>query len=282
MKNLILKMVASNVISSNVGNRLLNIKDGTDLLWNGLSKGLIDEKRLIRFYEQNNFPIIYQEGYAHSNDNTFSNFFTPDIIAKYLVFPISFKKENRDIIIGFLNSEHIEAVKQMIKKIFPDFNTTFFHIPFSLFKQMIYRYFMFDIEKYIEAIKTLRNTNRVSIDEDESISTIFNKLNNLAEQVFLCKIKGEVIEYKDDSMLNRFPLNSLPLISESLTREYTEIELLNSMDSLGHTEKIMFLTNMQMKKDDKVAILTLTGGKFFFLIVNPSVGKSEIIQVLDA
>jgi hypothetical protein len=141
---------------------------------------------------------------------------------------------------------------------------------------------MFDIEKYIETIKTLKNTNRVSIDEDESVSSVFNKLNNMAEQVFLCKIKGEVIEYKDDTMLNRFPLNSLPLISESLTREYTEIDLLSSMSSLGHTEKIMFLTNMQMKKDDKVAILTLKGGKFFFLIVNPSVGKSEILKALYA
>jgi len=150
MKNLILKMVARDVLSSSDANDLINKKSKADPVWSGLETGVIDEDKLAKFYEKEGYPVIYEEGVHSEGYDYFARFFTPDIIAKYLVFPISFKKESKDIIIGFINSVHLDSIRFTIQKVFPDFNTTFFHFPYSIFKKGIYRNFMIDIDKFIK------------------------------------------------------------------------------------------------------------------------------------
>jgi len=95
MRNLILKMVHEGVVSSDNANKILSMKKGTDSLYRALSRGMIDEKKLARFYEKEGFPVIYDEGRGPMADEFFTRFFTPDVIVRHLVVPISFKKEKQ-------------------------------------------------------------------------------------------------------------------------------------------------------------------------------------------
>ncbi|MBR4490557.1 hypothetical protein IKP13_07995, partial [bacterium] len=104
MRNLILKMVQGNVISSENANKILKMKTNVDPIWFALSKGMIEEKRLARFYEKEGFGVMYEEKKGFMSDDFFARFFTPDVITRLLALPVTFRKESKEIVIGFINS----------------------------------------------------------------------------------------------------------------------------------------------------------------------------------
>ncbi len=281
MKNLILKMVAKSVISSEEGNRLMNARKNIDPLWRGLNQGYIDEKKLATFYEHEGYPVIYEEGKNVQYNDYFSRFFTPDIIAKYLVFPISFKKENKDIIIGFISSAHLDSVRTMIQMVFPDFNTTCFHVPYSIFRKIVYRDFMFDIDRYLTHVSSKENQNSTQSLRGKK-GEMLARLREKADQAFIFTIENETVVLKDNNAVSRFPLISLPTIKEGLDRGYVELTADSSIKRLSHTEKIIFFSNMGIKREDRITILYHQGDPFFFFLVNAKASKKQLESLVNA
>ncbi|HNZ53851.1 MAG TPA: hypothetical protein PLD55_08390 [bacterium] len=278
MRNLVLKMVTEGVLTSENANKMLAMKKGVDPVWRALSKGLIDEKKLARFYEKEGYPVIYDEGRGPMSDDFFTRFFTPDVIARHLAVPISFKKESRDIIVGFINAALIPQIKENILKIFPEFNTTFFHIPYSIFKKIAAKHFLFDIDKYTSVMIQMEVSGEMHSDKVVSVSSVRKKLREAAEQVYMLEIdaQGSVV-FKEESMTSRFPLKSLPIFKEGFERGYMEIIPGDNLNSLSHTEKILLFTNVGIKNDDKIMILAADEEKkTFVLLLNPKVPKDQI------
>ncbi len=282
MKNLVLKMVARKVVTSNEGNKLLNLRKGIDPVWKGLTSGAIDEKKLASFYEQEGYPVIYDEGNKKRPNDYFSRFFSPDFFARYLVYPISFKKESKDIILGFINSSYIDKVRDMIQMAFPDFNTTFFHVPYSLFKRVLYRDFMFDIESYLSHFAGKEAQGRLVSEVQGTKGSILQILNGKAETVYLFSIEGENVIYKDETMINRFPLTSLPTIQEGIANGYLELTADSSIKRLSHTEKIVLFTNMGIKREDRITVISKSGESYFYFLINPRVSRRELEAIVNA
>lgn len=278
MRNLVLKMVQEGVLTSENANKVLAMKKGVDPLWKALQKGMIDEKKLAKFYEKDGYPVIYDEGRGPMSDDFFTRFFTPDVIAKHLAVPISFKKESKDIIVGFVNSALIPNIKESILKIFPEFNTTFFHIPYSIFKKIVAKHFLFDIDKFTSVVSQMELSGELFGDKLASVSSAKKKLSEVAEQVFMLEIEADgSVVFKEEAMTSRFPLKSLPTFSECFQRGYMEIVPGDNINSLSHTEKILLFTNIGIKKDDKIIIISSGEEKrIFFLLLNPKVPRDQI------
>jgi hypothetical protein len=282
MRNMVLKMVHEGVITSEGANKTLSMKRGIDPLYRALSKGLVDEKKLARFYEKEGYPVIYDEGRGPMADEFFTRFFTPDVIVRHLVVPISFKKENKDIIVGFINAALIPNVKETIRCIFPEFNTTFFHIPYSIFKKIIAKHFLFDIEKYTSTMVQKEISGEIYSDKEEVVNSSKKRLVDAAEQVFLLEVEedGSVV-FSEQGLTSRFPLKSLPIFKEGFERGYMNIVPGDNMTSLSHTEKILLFTNIGIKKDDSIMIIaTDEEKKAFFMLINPLRPKSEIESLI--
>lgn len=270
-------MVQEGVVSSDNANRMFAMKKGVDPLWRALSRGMIDEKKLARFYEKEGYPVIYDEGKGPMSDDFFTRFFTPDVIGKHFAVPISFKKESRDIIVGFVNSVLIDEIKENIQRIFPEFNTTFFHIPYSIFKKISAKHFLFDIDKYTEILIQRHKSGEVTGSQEMTVASARKRLAKAAEQIFLLEIEGDSVVFKEESMSSRFPLKSLPTFKDGFKRGLLEFVPGGILDSLSHTEKILLFTNIGIKKEDKILILAY-GEKNdkFFLILNPKITKDKI------
>lgn len=277
MRNLILKMVQDGVVSSDNANRMFAMKKGVDPLWRALSRGMIDEKKLARFYEKEGYPVIYDEGKGPMSDDFFTRFFTPDVIGKHFAVPISFKKESRDIIVGFVNSVLIDEIKQNIQRIFPEFNTTFFHIPYSIFKKIAAKHFLFDIDKYTDVLVQKHKSGEIAGSQEMTVASARKRLAKAAEQIFLLEIEGDSVVFKEESMSSRFPIKSLPTFKDGFKRGLLEFVPGDILNSLSHTEKILLFTNIGIKKEDKILILAY-GRKNdkFFLILNPKITKDKI------
>jgi hypothetical protein len=278
MRNLVLKMVTDGVLTSENANKMLAMKKGVDPVWRALSKGMIDEKKLARFYEKEGYPVIYDEGRGPMSDDFFTRFFTPDVIARHLAVPISFKKESRDIIVGFINAALIPQIKDNILKIFPEFNTTFFHIPYSIFKKIAAKHFLFDIDKYTAVMIQMELSGEMHSDKAVSFSSVKKKLSKVAEQVYMLEIDDdESVVFKEEQMTSRFPLKSLPTFKEGFERGYMEIVPGDNINSLSHTEKILLFTNINIKKDDRILLLSSGNNKkAFFLVLNPKVPRDQM------
>lgn len=281
MKNFILKLVSKEVLNSENANLLLqNSKDDIDMLWKGLEKGMISEEPLSKFYEEEGYPVIRSEGSRIMDDDSFLRFFTPDILLHYLIFPISFKRENRDIIIGFVNSSKIKEMNNALKQMFPGFSATFFHIPYSLYKKMLYKAFLLDISKYYEALQKNYYSEKVLTDLDSEDEVIFNKLSDRSERVMLFRKDGNAVTFRDDKMENKFPLRSLPVVSNAFENFYTEMSLEKSLNYLSNTEKIVFFTNMGLKKSDRVVLVKISDSSIFVLI-NTSLDKEKVSKIVS-
>ncbi len=282
MRNLVLKMVHEGVLSSDNANKILSMRRGIDPLYRALSKGLVDERKLARFYEKEGYPVIYDEGRGPMADEFFTRFFTPDVIVRHLVVPISFKKENKDIIVGFINSALIPNVKETIRCIFPEFNTTFFHIPYSIFKKIVAKHFLFDIEKYTAVMVQKEISGEIYTDKEGVISASRKRLSEAAEQVFLLELEeDDSVVFSEQGLTSRFPLKSLPIFKEGFSRGYINIIPGDNMSSLSHTEKILLFTNIGIKKDDSIMIIaTDDTKKSFFMLINPLRPKSEIESLI--
>lgn len=281
MRNLVLKMVQEGVVSSDNANRIFAMKKGVDPLWRALSRGMIDEKKLARFYEKEGYPVIYDEGKGPMEDDFFTRFFTPDVIGKHLAVPISFKKESRDIIVGFVNSVLIDEIKENIHRIFPEFNTTFFHIPYSIFKKIAAKHFLFDIDKYTDVIIQKQKSGEISSSGQITISSARKRLAKSAEQVFLFEIEGDSVVFKEESMSSRFPLKSLPTFKDGFKRGFLEFVPSDILNSLSHTEKILLFTNIGIKKEDRILILAYgERNDKYFLILNPKATKDKIESLI--
>jgi len=281
MRNLILKMVQEGVVSSDNANRIFAMKKGVDPLWRALSRGMIDEKKLARFYEKDGYPVIYDEGKGPMSDDFFTRFFTPDVIGKHLAVPISFKKESRDIIVGFVNSTLIPEIKENIQRIFPEFNVTFFHIPYSIFKKIAAKHFLFDIDKYTSVMVQMHKSGELNAENAITVTSARKKLAKVAEQVFLFEIDGDSVVFKEETMNSRFPMKSLPTFKDGFKRGLLEFVPSEILDSLSHTEKILLFTNIGIKKEDKILILAY-GDKNdkYFLILNPKTTKDQIENLI--
>lgn len=282
MRTLVLKMVQDGVLSSENANKMLAMKKGVDPLWRALQKGMIDEKKLAKFYEKDGYPVIYDEGRGPMSDDFFTRFFTPDVIARHLAVPISFKKESRDIIVGFVNAALIPNIKESILKIFPEFNTTFFHIPYSIFKKMVAKHFLFDIDKFTSVISQMEMSGELFGDKATTASMVKKKLSEVSEQVFMLEVEedGSVV-FKEENMTSRFPLKSLPTFKDCFHRGYMEIVPGDNISSLSHTEKILLFTNIGIKKDDRIIIISANEEKkAFFLILNPKAPREQIEYII--
>jgi len=283
MRNFVLKMVSEGVLTSENANKMLAMKKGVDPVWRALSKGMIDEKKLAAFYEKEGYPVIYDEGRGPMSDDFFTRFFTPDVISRHLAVPISFKKESRDIIIGFINSALIPQIKDNVLKIFPEFNTTFFHIPYSIFKKIAAKHFLFDIDKYTAVMTQMELSGELHPEKNLTINSVRKKLKKVTEQVYLLEIDAEgSVVFKEESMTSRFPLKSLPTFKDGFERGFMEIVPGDNINSLSHTEKILLFTNIGIKKDDKILVLAANENKkAFYFILNPSVDRGQIEFLLN-
>ena len=278
MRNLILKMVQEDVISSENANKILKIKVNVDPIWFALAKGMIDEKKLAKFYEDEGFTVIYDEKKGTMTDDFFTRFFTPDVITRLLAIPVSFKKDSKEIVIGFINSALINQITETILKIFPGFTVNFVHIPASIFKKISAKHFLFDIDRFTSVLSQLEPNNELFSDKAVKISTTKKKLKEVSEQIYTLELeKGESVIFKEETMTSRFPLKSLTTFKDLFNRTYTEFVPENIMNSLSHTEKILLFTNIGIKKSDKVALVASDDTKkVFFLMINPHVDKEQI------
>ncbi len=278
MRNLMLKMVQENVISSENANRILKMKKNVDPIWFAISKGMIDEKKLAKFYEKEGYPVMYEEKKGFMSDDFFSRFFTPDVITRLLALPVSFKKENKEIIIGFINSALTGQISETILKIFPGFNIKFTHIPASTFKRIAAKHFLFDIDRFTSVLIQLEPNNELFSDKAVKIMTTKKKLREISEQIYTLELENnESVIFKEETLTSRFPLKSLSTFKELFERSYTEFIPENIMNSLSHTEKILLFTNIGIKKSDKVVLIASDDTKkFFFMIINPKADKDQI------
>ena len=278
MRNLVLKMVQEDVISSENANKILKIKVNVDPIWFALAKGMIDEKKLAKFYENEGFTVIYDEKKGTMTDDFFTRFFTPDVITRLLAIPVSFKKESKEIVIGFITSALIPQITATILKIFPGFTINYAHIPSSIFKKISAKHFLFDIDRFTSVLSQLEPNNELFSDKVVKISTTKKKLKEVSEQIFTLELeKGESVIFREETMTSRFPLKSLTTFKDLFNRDYTEFIPETIMNSLSHTEKILLFTNIGIKKSDKVVLVsTDETKKNFFLIINPNADKEQI------
>ncbi len=278
MRNLMLKMVQENIISSENANKILKMKKNVDPIWFAVSKGMIDEKNLAKFYGKEGFPIMYEEKKGLMTDDFFARFFTPDVIARLLALPVSFKKESKEIVIGFINSALINQIKETIHKIFPGFDITFIHIPCSTFKKIAAKHFLFDIDRFTSVLLQLEPNNELFSDKAVKIIATKKKLKEISEQFYTLELENsESVIFKEETMTSRFPLKSLSTFKELFTRTYTEFIPETIMNSLSHTEKILLFTNIGIKKSDKVVLVASDDAKkLFFMIINPRADKDQI------
>ena len=175
MRNLILKMVQDNVISSENANKILRMKKNVDPVWFAISKGMIDEKKLAKFYEKEGYPVMYEEKKGFMSDDFFARFFTPDVITRLLALPVTFRKESKEIVIGFINSALTEQIRETVLKIFPGFSIDFIHIPASIFKRIAAKHFLFDIDRFSSVLIQLEPNNELFSDKAVKIMTIKKK-----------------------------------------------------------------------------------------------------------
>lgn len=278
MRNLILKMVQENVISSENASKILKMKTNVDPIWFAIAKGMIDERKLAKFYEQEGFTVIYDEKKGVMSDDFFARFFTPDVITRLLSLPVSFKKETMEIVIGFINSALIPQIKATILKIFPGFTINFVHIPSSVFKKIAAKYFLFDIDRFTSVLSQLEPNNELFSDKAVKISTTKKKLSKISQQLYTLELENnDSVIFKEESMTSRFPLKSLTTFRDLFGRTYTEFVPQTILNSLSHTEKILLFTNIGIKKSDKVALVASDETKkMFYLLINPSVDKEQI------
>ncbi|HNT28237.1 MAG TPA: hypothetical protein PKH10_08670 [bacterium] len=279
MRNIILKMVSKGVISSDNANRLVNMKQDIDPLWKGIVRGYVDEKKLARFFEDEGYPVIYDEGTTVFQKDDIFKFFTPDIIAKYLVFPISYKKDSRDIILGFLNAAHLETVRRMIQHIFPDLSTTYFHVPYSVFRRVVYKNFLFDMSKYASMVIGMETILPPSTQTDAK-GSLNRNIATVAERVIIFTIENGSAVFRDEATVNRFPLASLPTIRDGLQKRYLELSADHAVKKLSPTEKILLFTNMGIKRDDRMVIVSADDDSGFFILINPRISRDELIKML--
>ena len=278
MRNLMLKMVQDDVISSENANKILKMKKNVDPIWFAISKGMIDEKKLAKFYEKEGFPILSEEKKGFMSDDFFARFFTPDVITRLLALPVSFRKDTKEIVIGFINSALINQIKETIIKIFPGFNINFTHIPASTFKRIAAKHFLFDIDRFTSVLLQLEPNNELFSDKAVKIMSTKKKLKEISEQIYTLELEnGESVIFKEDSLTSRFPLKSLSTFKDLFERTYTEFVPETIMNSLSHTEKILLFTNIGIKKSDKVVLVASDDTKkFFFMIINPKAVKDQI------
>ena len=272
------KMVQANVISSENANKILKMKTNVDPVWYALSKGMIEEKKLAKFYEKEGFQVMYEEKKGFMSDDFFARFFTPDVITRLLALPITFKKESKEIVIGFINSALTEQIRETILKIFPGFSVDFIHIPPSIFKRIAAKHFLFDIDRFTSVLIQLEPNNELFSDKVVKIMTIKKKLKEVSDQIFTLELENnESVIFKEDSLTSRFPLKSLSTFKDLFERTYTEFVPETIMNSLSHTEKILLFTNIGIKKSDKVVLVASDDTKkFFFMIINPKAVKDQI------
>ena len=278
MRNLMLKMVQDDVISSENANKILKMKKNVDPIWFAISKGMIDEKKLAKFYEKEGYPILSEEKKGFMSDDFFARFFTPDVITRLLALPVSFRKDTKEIVIGFINSALINQIKETIIKIFPGFNINFTHIPASTFKRIAAKHFLFDIDRFTSVLLQLEPNNELFSDKAVKIMSTKKKLKEISEQIYTLELEnGDSVIFKEDSLTSRFPLKSLSTFKELFSRTYTEFVPATIMNSLSHTEKILLFTNIGIKKSDKVVLIASDDTKhLFFMIINPKVDKDQI------
>ena len=278
MRNLIMKMVQENVISSENANKILKMKANVDPIWFALSKGMIDEKKLAKFYEKEGFQVMYEEKKGFMSDDFFARFFTPDVITRLLALPVTFRKESKEIVIGFINSALTEQIRETVLKIFPGFSIDFIHIPASIFKRIAAKHFLFDIDRFTSVLIQLEPNNELFSDKAVKIMTIKKKLKDVSEQIFTLELENnDSVIFKEDSLTSRFPLKSLSTFRDLFERTYTEFVPETIMNSLSHTEKILLFTNIGIKKSDKLVLVASDESKkFFFLIINPKSDKDQI------
>ena len=278
MRNLIMKMVQENVISSENANKILKMKANVDPIWFALSKGMIDEKKLAKFYEKEGFQVMYEEKKGFMSDDFFARFFTPDVITRLLALPVTFRKESKEIVIGFINSALTEQIRETVLKIFPGFSIDFIHIPASIFKRIAAKHFLFDIDRFTSVLIQLEPNNELFSDKAVKIMTIKKKLKDVSEQIFSLELENnDSVIFKEDSLTSRFPLKSLSTFRDLFERTYTEFVPETIMNSLSHTEKILLFTNIGIKKSDKLVLVASDESKkFFFLIINPKSDKDQI------
>ena len=278
MRNLMQKMVQENVISSENANKAMKMKSNVDPIWFALSRGMIDEKKLAKFYEKEGYPVMYEEKKGYMSDDFFARFFTPDVIARLLALPVSFKKETKEVVIGFINSALTDQIQKTVLKIFPGFDVQFIHIPPSTFKKIAAKHFLFDIDRFTSVLIQLEPNNELFSDKVVKIMTIKKKLKSVSEQIYTLELENnESVIFKEDTLTSRFPLKSLSTFKELFTRTYTEFIPESIMNSLSHTEKILLFTNIGIKKSDKVVLVaTDDTKKFFFMIINPNADRDHI------
>lgn len=278
MRNLMLKMVQGNVISSENANKILKMKTNVDPIWFAISKGMIEEKRLARFYEKEGFGVMYEEKKGFMSDDFFARFFTPDVITRLLALPVTFRKESKEIVIGFINSALIGQIRETILKIFPGFNIDFIHIPASIFKRISAKHFLFDIDRFTSVLIQLEPNNELFSDKAVKIMTIKKKLKEVSEQIYSLELENaESVIFKEETLTSRFPLKSLSTFRTMFERTYTEFVPETILNSLSHTEKILLFTNIGIKKSDKVVLVaTDESKKFFFMLINPKSDKDQI------
>ena len=278
MRNLMQKMVQENVISSENANKILKMKTNVDPIWYALSKGMIEEKKLAKFYEKEGFQVMYEEKKGFMSDDFFARFFTPDVITRLLALPITFKKESKEIVIGFINSALTEQIRETILKIFPGFSVDFIHIPPSIFKRIAAKHFLFDIDRFTSVLIQLDPNNELFSDKAVKIMTIRKKLKEVSDQIFTLELENnESVIFKEETLTSRFPLKSLSTFRDLFERTYTEFIPETIMKSLSHTEKILLFTNIGIKKSDKVVLAAPDDTKkFFFMIINPKATKDQI------
>lgn len=278
MRNLILKMVQEDIISSENANKILKMRTNVDPIWFALAKGMIDERKLAKFYEREGFSVIYDEKNGVISDDFFARFFTPDVIARLLAIPVFFKKETKEILIGFINSALILQIKETVLKIFPNFTINFVHIPPSIFKKIAAKNFLFDIDRFTSVLSQLEPNNELFSDKAVKISNTKKKLKEISEQLFTLELENsESVIFKEESMTSRFPLKSLTTFRNLFNRNYTEFIPETILNSLSHTEKILLFTNIGIKKSDKVALVASDEAKkLFFLIINPRADREQI------
>lgn len=278
MRNLMQKMVQENVISSENANKILKMKTNVDPIWFALSKGMIEEKKLAKFYEKEGFQVMYEEKKGFMSDDFFARFFTPDVITRLLALPVTFKKESKEIVIGFINSALTNQIRETILKIFPGFNIDFIHIPASIFKRIAAKHFLFDIDRFTSVLLQLEPSNELFSDKVVKIMTIRKKLKEVSEQIFTLELENnESVIFKEETLTSRFPLKSLSTFRDLFERTYTEFIPETIMNSLSHTEKILLFTNIGIKKSDKVVLVASDETrKFFFMLINPKSDKDQI------
>ncbi len=277
MKNLILKMVGKGVISAENANKIMMLGKEYDPIWTALHAGFIDEKKLGGFYEYEGYPVINEDGVNKNSLDYFNRLFTPDTIVKYMAFPISFKKENKDVIIAFLNSELIEDIKYMINRVFPDFNTTFFYVPYTLFRKLILKDYLFDIELYM--INRIGDQNLFEKSEIAGVkSDLLSRFRNSAEKTFLFDIESGSIISRNLQSQTELKLATMPFISNVINIGAIEFELSSISARFSTSERLLLINTLGAKANDRITFFASQDEKFLFILINAEPGVMSLLK----